>query len=317
MKPFLQLALLSPDIVLGGQAVMEGVMMKGKNHAVVSVRKDDGSIARKTIACRSRPKIAKIPILRGAVNLFSVLVLGVKALNWSAEEAMHEEKEEKSSIILWLTLAASLILSIALFVFLPYLLTTLIPGLSEKESPISFNIVDGAIKLGILVFYLYMISRLKDIQRLFEFHGAEHKAVHCYEKKLDLTIENTAPFTTLHPRCGTSFILFVVLVSIGVFSFIPWLLGLIIDTGSLGAILTKAIYFITRVSLLPLVAGVSFEVLRISAKHKDRHFFKMVVAPGLWLQCITTKEPDGKQLEISLDALKQVLALEGTGESVL
>ncbi len=320
MKRILQILLMSPDLVLGGQAVMEGVMMKGKEHAVVSVRKENGSIVRKTLPCKTRLMIAKIPIVRGAVNLFSVMALGIKALNWSAEQAMEGEEEGKKEGKGWMlgvTLAVSLILSIGFFIFLPYILTTLIPGLSEKQAPVAFNFIDGAIKLTILLIYLYGISRLKDIHRLFQFHGAEHKAVYCYESKQDLTVENTRPFTTYHPRCGTSFILFVILVSILVFSFIPSLIHSFWAVDSFGPISVKALYFSVRILLLPIVAGISYEVLRLSAKHQKKAFFSAVVAPGLWLQRITTQEPGDDQLAVSLDALNHVLVLESTSTPIL
>lgn len=317
MKRLLQLLLLSPDLVLGGQAVMEGVMMKGRKHAVVSVRKENGDIKRKTLTCKTHPTISKIPVIRGAVNLFSVMALGIKALNWSAEQAMEEEKEESKGWLLGVTLAVSLLLSIGFFVFLPYLLTTLIPGLSEKQSPIAFNVIDGAIKLVILLIYLFAISRLKDIHRLFQFHGAEHKAVYCYESKQNLTVENTRPFSTYHPRCGTSFILFIILVSVFVFSAIPVLITNVFNVQGLGTLSLKALFFGTRLLFLPIVAGLSYELLRFSAKHTDKALFKAVVAPGLWLQRITTQQPSDDQLSVSLDALEQVLTLEGKETAIL
>jgi uncharacterized protein YqhQ len=197
--------------------------------------------------------------------------------------------------------------AILLFVFLPYALTYL-TGVKETNNPIWFNLIDGIIKVGILVLYVYLISRLKDVKRVFQYHGAEHKAVFCYEAGKELTVKNAMKYSTLHPRCGTAFIMIVILIGIFLFSLIPMVIQAIFpDFVSLSLILKKLILFPTRILFLPIIAGFGYEILKFGSKHQSNPIFRSLTLPGLWIQKITTQKPNKKQIEVALFALKKVL----------
>lgn len=278
----------------GGQAVIEGVMMRGPRESAIAVRLPDGQIE---VTCQpmnswsSRPFL-KWPLVRGFVALIDSLIVGTKALTFSANRAVGEEEgEELSSGEMFLTVAVALGLGLLLFVGLPTGVAHLLQGM--VRGAVWQNLLEGAIRLAVFLIYILAISRLKDIQRIFQYHGAEHKAIYTHEAGEELTVENARKFSTLHPRCGTSFLLIVVIISIFVFAFLGldplwWRL-------------------LSRVLLMPLVAGVAYEVLKFTARHLDSPAMRWLIAPGLWLQRLTTREPDDSQLEVALAALRKVL----------
>lgn len=307
------------EFVLGGQAVIEGVMMKGTGTYAVAVRKQSGEIrVRDFPLSRTGPgnRLSRMPVLRGVATMAVMLSIGYRALRFSADEAIDdaeprgpgpddrpdpgEGKRENGSLAVAMALA--LLLGVGLFFWLPLVLTrwttALLPALSGR---LAFNVVDGGIRVLVFVLYVLGIGRMGDIRRIFQYHGAEHKAVHAYERKAELTPESVAGFSSLHPRCGTSFLLFVMVISIAVFSFIP----------HESSLLTKALM---RLVLLPAVAGISYEALRLSAKRGDTGFSRAMVAPGLLLQRLTTREPDLPQIEVAIASLRRVAPGAGAGE---
>jgi uncharacterized protein YqhQ len=301
------------ETLIGGQAVMEGVMMRAPHSYCVAVRKPDGQLVTEEM---SVPRLSehypwfKYPILRGVGTLGQAMYLGIKALRFSANAALAEEGEGKTQqeVSPWL-MTLNLLFSLAFFIFLykfvPLYLTTLlakwIPAVSGR---ILFNLVDGLIRIVIFLVFLYSISLWKDIRRVFEYHGAEHKVVYNYESGLPLTVENARQFTTLHPRCGTSFLLVVMVIAIGVYALIPF-----------DGFLLK---FVWRIALLPVIAGISYELVRFAAKHR-RSVLAALTTPGLWLQRITTQPPADDQLAVAIVALQGAMALENTqgGELVI
>ncbi|MBW2974712.1 DUF1385 domain-containing protein [Candidatus Woesearchaeota archaeon] len=291
---------------IGGQAVIEGVMMRSKRDVVTAVRKK-GKIVYKKDRLKKKPKFLELFFIRGIVNLIEMLVIGIKTLNWSASQQVEEEEEELSSWTILLTMVVAFAFATVLFLFLPYALTYLV-GIRENRNPVWFNIIDGLIKVGILVLYVYLISLMKDIRRVFQYHGAEHKAVACYEDGKKLTPENAKKYSTLHPRCGTAFLMIVIIVSVFLFSFIPIIVKSVYPgIDSLGSMLRRIIYFAVRIMSLPIVAGFSYEVLKLGSKNQDNPILRFMTAPGLWIQKITTREPTKKQLEVGIAALKKVL----------
>jgi len=297
-------------ILVGGQAVIEGVMMKGPKGISVSVRKGDGSIVSKKEKLPASGKLyRRMFFVRGIYNLIEMLVTGIKALIWSSNQVLEEEEEEEEfgtkEIILLLLVSFGF--AIAFFVVLPYLLTHII-GIKEIANPILFNLVDGIIKIAVFFIYLVSISFLKDIKRLFQYHGAEHKSVNCYEHKEELTIENVNKHSTVHPRCGTSFIMIVLFISIFVFALIPPVVMLLFQGFSdFGFWVQRAVLFPLRILFIPVIAGISYEILRLSARYEKNPLLKIIIMPGLLVQKITTSEPDNNQVEVAIDALKKVL----------
>ena len=291
-----------PKINIGGQAVLEGVMMRAPRAMAIAVRKPDGSIVvhRESVPPLSeRFPIVKLPIIRGAVALVTSLIIGIRALNFSANQAIEEEGEEKelSSWALAGTMAVSFGAGIALFFFLPLYLTKLmIPLIGDNG--LVFNLVDGVLRMLVFLMYIIGISRMKDIQRVFQYHGAEHKTIYAFEKGDPLTIEQVRQNSRLHPRCGTSFLLIVMLVSVLVFTLIPkaWPFA------------AKAL---SRVVLLPLIAGISYEFLKWSACNETHPLVRLLVAPGLALQRLTTREPDDDQLEVAIRSVCEALDENG------
>ncbi len=285
-------------INIGGQAVIEGVMMRAPRSLAIAVRRPSGEISVKreeVIPLSERYPIVKLPILRGAVALFSSLIIGIKALNYSANEALAEgeEKEELSPLAMGGTLAVAFGFGILLFFILPlYLTKLLIPIIGTSN--IIFNLVDGVIRVVVFVLYIVSISRMQDIQRVFQYHGAEHKSIFAFEAGDILSIENVRKYSRLHPRCGTSFLLIVMLVSIVIFSMIPKAWPFLWKAGS-------------RIILLPLIAGVSYEILKWSAKNEQAPLVKLLIAPGLALQRLTTREPDDSQLEVAIRSMEEAL----------
>ncbi len=299
---------MTEKINIGGQAVLEGVMMRAPRAIAIAVRKPSGEIVVKREPMpplSERFPIVKLPILRGAVALFTSLVIGIRALNFSANEAIEEEvdengeskKEELTSWALAGTMTFAFVFGIALFFFLPlYLTKLLVPVIGDNN--IVFNLVDGVIRVIIFVIYIWAIARMDDIQRVFQYHGAEHKTIYAFENGEPLTLEGVKKYSRLHPRCGTSFLLIVMLVSIVVFSLIPkaW------------PFIWKAL---ARVVLLPLIAGISYEFLKWSAKNDQHPLVKLIITPGLALQRLTTREPDDDQLEVAIRSVNEALEENG------
>jgi uncharacterized protein YqhQ len=285
-------------INIGGQAVIEGVMMRAPRSLAIAVRRPTGEIVVKkdlVVPLSERFPVVKLPIVRGAVALFSSLVTGIKALNFSANEALaeDEEKKELSPLAMGGTMAVAFGFGILLFFILPlYLTKLLIPIIGSSN--IVFNLVDGVIRVAVFLLYIWSISRMGDIQRVFRYHGAEHKSIFAFEAGEELTVENVQKHSRLHPRCGTSFLLIVMLVSIVVFSLIPKLWPFYLKGGA-------------RIVLLPLIAGISYEFLKWSAKNDRSRLVRLIIAPGLALQRLTTREPDAGQLEVAIRSLQEAL----------
>lgn len=296
--------------LIGGQAVIEGVMLRSPNYYATSVRNEKGKIVTQVKKIKKRPKWFKWLFIRGIVNLIEMLVMGIKTLTWSANQIGEEEDEKLSNKQITITLIIAMGFAIFLFVALPYFLS-IITGVKEESNPILFNFIDGLFKVTIFLIYLYSISLLKDIRRVFEYHGAEHKTVYCYEEGKKINIKNVRKYPTKHPRCGTSFLFIVILISICVFALIPtivlWLFPSFI---SLHFILRKIILFLLRISMIPFIASISYELLKLSSKYKSNKIVKLITYPGILLQYITTKEPDKKQIEVAIKSMQLVLEKE-------
>ena len=289
-------------IRVGGQAVIEGVMMRSPNSMAIAVRRPNGEIAvkREGLNFFSEKKFfSKLILVRGVINLLSALVLGVKALNFSANQSLEEEKEV-SSWTMGLTFTFALCFGISLFFLLPLFLTKwlrfAIPMIST--SGILFNLVDGIIRLVIFLVYLWAISFFKEIRRIFQYHGAEHKSIFAFECGEVLIPERVKRFGYLHPRCGTSFLLIVMVVSILVFALIPHHLPFGYKVAS-------------RVVFIPLIAGLAYEIIRFADRKRENKGIQYFIKPGLWLQRLTAREPSEDQIEVALRALHEVLELEG------
>jgi uncharacterized protein YqhQ len=286
------------ELNYGGQAVMEGVMMRGSKTMAVAVRQPDGEIIMHTEPLSTHiytGKISKIPVLRALTSLWDVLVLGIRTLMFSADVALAEEEDvEFSGPVAWGTVAVSFIIAIGLFFVGPLLLV----GVIDRyiESSFLSNVVEGTIRLAIFVAYIWAIGRLPDIARVFAFHGAEHKTINAYEAGAELTPEEVSKYSTAHYRCGTAFLLSVMVISILVFS----LLG----RPPMG------LRILSRIVLIPLVAGVAYEYIRFTNRHRDNPIVRTVAKPNLALQSLTTREPDTSMLEVSIAALKRVLETE-------
>jgi uncharacterized protein YqhQ len=298
---------------IGGQAVLEGVMMRSPDKVATAVRKPDGEIVMKIEEYKGiseKHKWLNIPFIRGAVTLIEVMILGIRHLNFSADVAIKAEDEEKKkkgekvkeqkkssgNIGVIFSVVFALGVGMALFFAFPLWVTTHLFNI-EKDA-MTFNFLAGSIRLTLFLVYIIAISFMKDIKRLFQYHGAEHMAVFAFESKDELTVENTKRFSTFHPRCGTSFLVMVMLVSVIFFSFLDtftiYLLGDINFT----------IRLLTHLPFVGLVGGISYEIIRLSAKKIDNPFVKLLITPGLWLQRITTKNPDDDMLEVAICALK-------------
>jgi len=287
------------DLKIGGQAVVEGVTMRSNHYIATAVRKSDGTIKkriRKFISFTDRHKAANIPFIRGIFSLVEVMILGFKEITWSSNQAIDENEKITTKEIVFM-IVFSLIFGIALFKLLPWFLATTIIPLIKKQST-TVNILDALFKIIILSTYLFVISLMPDVKRLFQYHGAEHKSVTCHEKKIKLTPKNAQKFTTIHPRCGTTFIIWVFLFSMLFYMLIPISLGFWMN-------------FLVRILLLPLIAGVSFEVIRLSGKYYYKSkIVRIIVWPGLQFQRLTTREPDLKQLEVAIASLNACLDKE-------
>jgi uncharacterized protein YqhQ len=295
------------ETLVGGQAVIEGVMMRAPHSYCVAVRKPNGEVvSQEAPLARVSEKypLFKYPVLRGVGTLGQAMSLGIKALRFSANASLEDDDKKKKTgkpqeISSWV-MAANLLFSFAFFIFLYKFVPLYLTSLLEKVFPavqgrIAFNAVDGIIRLGIFLAFLYIISRWQDIHRVFEYHGAEHKVVFNFESGKPVTVENASAFTTFHPRCGTSFLLVVMLISTAIYTLLPF-------DGFAGK-------FLARIALLPLVAGISYELIRYAAKHRQG-LMALMTAPGLWLQKITTQPPSNEQTEVAILALDGAMKLE-------
>ncbi|KXS45720.1 MULTISPECIES: DUF1385 domain-containing protein [unclassified Candidatus Frackibacter] len=281
----------------GGQAVIEGVMMRGEKDLAIAVRKGEGDIVlrkEKVNSVTDRFSILGKPFVRGVVALFESLIMGMQALTFSANQVAEEEEEELTTFEMVTTIVVALGLAILLFVILP---ATAIKFIQQYiESNLVLNFIEGMIKISVFLLYIIGISQLKDIKRVFQYHGAEHKVIFNYESDLPLSIENAKQHSPLHPRCGTNFLLIVMVVSVLIFSFFgrPAFLNRIL----------------IHIALLPIVAGVSYEIIKQAGKKDANPIIKLVATPGLWLQKLTTREPDDEQIEVAIKALEGVLEQE-------
>ncbi|MGL4879047.1 DUF1385 domain-containing protein [Paraclostridium dentum] len=292
---------------VGGQAVIEGVMMQSKNKRAIAVRKNDGEIIIRKRNIKSwifDKNIDKIPFLRGAFILIETMIEGINSMNFSSEFFLDDDEEESAfdkfinklfkdkanDVIIIISLIIGLFFAMLLFVVTP----TMIGGLFSRfiNSDLILNLIEGFTRICILFVYILLISMNKDIKRVFEYHGAEHKAIYCYENDLDLTVENARKFKTQHPRCGTNFLFIVMFTSIILFSFFGWP--------------NPIIRIIMRIVCVPIVAGISYEIIKLLGKYNNI-LTRIVAYPGMMLQKLTTKEPDDKQLEVALKALDSVI----------
>jgi uncharacterized protein YqhQ len=314
----------NPDkpMQIGGQAVLEGVMMRAPGSVATAVRRSDGSIVVKQqpfVSLVEKHKILNVPIVRGAVGLIDMLYLGIQTLNWSGEIAMMDiestrrksngngngiakRSSKDSKLGLVIALVTALVIGIGIFFVTPLFVTTKFFHL--EQDAFSFNLVAGAIRIGILMAYLAGISFLKDIRRLFQYHGGEHKAVFAFELKDELLPPVVLQRSRFHPRCGTSFLLIVMFVSVISFAFLDLLIKQVTGT------ITLPIRLLTHLPFIPVIGGLSYEVIKFSAKHSSSWWGRIMVAPGLWLQRITTKEPDVNQVEVAIVALRCALGVE-------
>lgn len=276
---------------VGGQAVIEGVMMRGPGVTATAVREPAGTIVvqkEPTKSIADTYPILKKPFLRGCVALYESLVIGMKALSFSAKAAGDEEEEMSNSEIA-ITMVISTIFAIAVFLALPTFIVKFIPGVQDNH--VVLNLIEGVIRLVFFLLYIWGIGLTKDIQRVFQYHGAEHKTIHTYELDLPLTVENVRKQSRLHARCGTNFLLIVMVVSIFVFAFLGW-------PNLLERILS-------RVLLMPVVAGIAYEVIHLAGR-SEHSFVKALIKPGLVLQYMTTREPEDDQIEVAIRALEEV-----------
>lgn len=279
-------------ITIGGQAVIEGVMMRGPELTATAVRTPEGKIeisSRPVNSISDRYPILKKPLLRGCVSLIESLVIGIRSLGYSAQMA-GEEEEQLSDRELAGTIAFAFVLAAILFIAIPTGAAKLFHSITED--PVFLNLMEGVLRLFIFIAYIVGISRMKDIQRVFQYHGAEHKTIACFEAGEALTVENAMKHTRFHKRCGTSFLLIVMLVSIFVFAFLGW-----------PSLIER---IASRIVLLPVVAGISYEIIRFSA-NSDNCLLGWAVKPGLWLQRLTTREPEPDMLEVAIESAKAVL----------
>ncbi len=281
---------------VGGQAVIEGVMMRGKTHVAVAVRQPDGEInvdVRPVNSISDRYPILKKPFLRGVVSLVESLVMGMKALAYSAQVS-GDEDEKLDSKEMALTIAVSAGLAILLFIVIPTWSMRFLTDITQDH--MALNLAEGVLRMVIFLAYIAGISSMNDIQRVFQYHGAEHKTIYTYEAGLPLKVENVRPFSTLHPRCGTNFLMIVMLISMFIFTFLGW--------PSLWERIAS------RIVLMPVIAGVSYELIRYAGAHTDNPLVRIAITPGLLLQKLTTRQPDDSQIEVAIASLKAVVPPE-------
>ncbi|MDY6029396.1 MAG: DUF1385 domain-containing protein [Acidaminococcaceae bacterium] len=279
---------------VGGQAVIEGVMMRGADKVAVAVRQPDGQIivdVNPVSSIKDKYPILKKPLLRGVITLFESLYDGMKALAFSAQVSGEEEDQlTKSEMVL--TIVTSVALAVVLFIIIPTWSIRFLHSLTED--PLLLNLAEGVLRMVIFLVYIGAISSMKDIQRVFQYHGAEHKTIYAYEAGLPLDVEHIRPFSTLHPRCGTNFLMIVMMISMFVFTFLGW-----------PNLLER---IASRIVLMPVIAGVSYEIIRWAGAHADNSVVRFAIMPGLLLQKLTTRQPDDTQIEVAVASLKAVLS---------
>ena len=298
---------------IGGQAVIEGVMMRGPHKIAIAVRKPDGEIIIDENDVKAKGAWLKIPIIRGVISFFSSMVIGVKALTFSAkffdteEEKPNDTKKNNDKPndnkkkngendmpewAIYLSVLVSLMISVGLFMVLPNVIANFVVP-NKEANVIMYNVVESVIKIAIFLGYLGVVSQMNDIKRVFEYHGAEHKSIFCYENGEELTVENVKKYSRFHPRCGTSFLLFVILISIVVFSLLGVHKNPFVNIG-------------LRLLFLPLVAGISYEIIKFAGRSTNK-YITWLNEPGKWLQRLTTREPDDSQIEVAIASLKAVI----------
>jgi uncharacterized protein YqhQ len=290
---------MSDGFHYGGQGVIEGVMMRGRKTMVTVVRRPDGEMAKntQTLGGIYTGWMRKAPLIRGVIVMIETMVLGMKTLLYSANVSLGEEEEKLSGGTIWVLVTISLAVTVALFFIAPLFLTRLI----NIDSPPLFSLVDGLIRLAIFIAYLKLLTLTPDIKRVFAYHGAEHKTINAYEDGAPLEVEAAKKYSTAHTRCGTSFLFAVMVIAIIVFAFIGlhplWLM------------------ILSRIILIPVIAALSYEVTQFGSRHTKNRLVRAILTPGLWLQSLTTKEPDDSQLEVALSALRGVIEIESEEEA--
>ena len=298
---------------IGGQAVIEGVMMRGPQKIATAVRKPDGEIEmeEKAVGSVRRSRILKLPVIRGCINFFDSMILGIQALMYSAkffeiddegnqienepgkfEKWLNEKlgSDKATNAIIYIAVCLSLVFSVGLFIILPAVIVGFLKGLIENH--FLLTAAEGIVRICIFIIYMALVSQMNDIKRVFMYHGAEHKTINCYEVGEELTVENVRKHTRFHPRCGTSFLLIVMVISIVVFSFISWE--------------NPFTRLLLRLALMPVVAGISYEIIKFAGRHEN-WFTRVISAPGKWFQHITTNEPDDSQIEVAIKAFLAVV----------
>ena len=291
---------------IGGQALIEGIMMRGPHKIATAVRKPDGEITVKTqdINPIFKSKILKLPLIRGSVALIEAMMVGIKELMYSAEFYEDELEEDAfdrlirkifkgnaDQAIIYFSVVVALLISVGAFIILPNLVAGLLK--TFVESPLILNLLEGVLRVGLFTVYVYLIAKMEDIKRVFMYHGSEHKTIYAYENGDELTVENAKKYITLHPRCGTSFLVNVLIISIIVFSFFGW-----------PSILMR---IVTRLVMLPVIAGLSYEINRYIGKSENKGLAMILAKPGFQFQKLTTKEPTDDMLEVAIAAMKEVI----------
>lgn len=289
---------------IGGQALLEGLLMMGPENIAIAVRKPDGEIVLDKRPLPAKLPITKVPLIRGCVNLFRQMVVGVKALMYSADfvdieedtpkepskfDAFVEKLFKNKDAVIYVSVILSLALSVGLFIVLPNLLASLF----SIEGVLLNNLFEGLIRILLFLGYIYLATLMNDIKRVWQYHGAEHKSIHCYEHGEELTVENIRKYSTKHPRCGTSFLFLVMIISILMFSLVGWY-GVVANA-------------LIRILMIPLVAGVAYEIQKFAGRHTEWLIMKIINAPGMLFQCLTTREPDDSMIEVAIVALQNVI----------
>ena len=283
------------DLAVGGQAVIEGVMMRDAAKTATAVRLPNGEIAvemHPVTSIRDRYPVLNLPLIRGSVIMVESLVIGMRALSFSAQAA-GEEDEQMTKKEIALTILFALVLASVLFIVIPTGAAHL--AAAYTNDPIVFNLIEGGIRLAVFLLYIWGISWMGGIRRVFQYHGAEHKTIHCYEAGEALTVENVQKFPRLHPRCGTNFLLIVMVIAIVFHVFFGWP--------------DLWLRILSRLAVLPVVAGVSYEIIRFAGRSENR-IVRILITPGLWLQYLTTRPPDDEMVEVAIESLKAVLPPE-------
>ena len=283
------------DLAVGGQAVIEGVMMRDAHRTATAVRLPNGEIdveTRTVSSIRDRYPVLNLPLIRGSVIMVESLIIGMRALSFSAQAA-GEEDEQMTKKEIAMTILFALVLASILFIVIPTGAAHL--AAAYTDDPVVFNLIEGGIRLMVFLLYIWGISFMGGIRRVFQYHGAEHKTIHCYEAGEALTVENVQKFPRLHPRCGTNFLLIVMVVAIVFHVFFGWP--------------DLWLRILSRLAILPVVAGVSYEIIRFAGR-SENHFVHILITPGLWLQYLTTRPPADEMVEVAIESLKAVLPAE-------